>query len=222
MNEFKFRSKGESKKCNILKIANLIVGWGMIWSYSSIAQADGSDGGLFVEPSITYESGSTSTNYPSPFSSSTGTIIGFGVGARVGFHLNEAFFLALDARYAMPQFKDSSVLYDAKSVSTNWGPVIGLQMPNVGMRLWGSYILGGELNPERSTSFDVNLQNATGYRIGVGFRLAAVSLSLEYQQLKYGKLKLEQLGPFSSGSLFDSVNLANNAWIVGVSFPLQF
>lgn len=222
MNKYKLRSNGDSKKFSALKISNLIVCWSMIWSYSSIAQVGESEGGLFVEPGLTYESGSTSTNYPSPFSSSTGTIIGLGVGARVGFHLNEAFFLALDARYAMPQFKDSSVLYDAKSVSTNWGPVIGIQMPNVGMRLWGSYILGGELNPERSTSFDVKLQNGTGYRLGVGFRLAAVSLSLEYQQLKYGKLKLEQLGPFSSGSSFDSVNLANNAWIAGVSFPLQF
>ena len=102
------------------------------------AAAEQSAMGLFLEPSVTYESSETDVNYPSPFSSSSGKADGLGLGARAGMHFYESFFLGLDVRYAMPQFKDSSVSYDAKSVSTNWGPVVGMQMPIVGLRVWGS------------------------------------------------------------------------------------
>jgi hypothetical protein len=96
-----------------------------------------------------------------------------------------------------------------------------MQMPNLGMRLWGSFILGGELNPDKSGSFDIKFLKASGYRLGAGFRFLAVSLNLEYQELKYGQAKLEQLGPFASGALFDNVKLENKTWLASVSFPLQ-
>jgi hemerythrin-like domain-containing protein len=178
-------------------------------------------GGLFVEPGFTYEAGDTSTNYPSPLSNSTGRLEGFGLSARLGFHINEVFFLAADFRYSMPQYKDSSVTYDAKAIATNWGPVVGLQMPNLGMRIWGTYILAGELNPEKSGAFDVKFQSATGYRVGAGFRIAALSLNLEYQQVKYGQTTLEQLGPFAVSSALSGVNPEIKSWIASISFPLQ-
>jgi len=205
------------KNINLLNLAlSFFIGIGGL----SLAKAEEATAGLFVEPAITYELGDGSVNYPSPLSNSSGTVKGFGLGARLGFHLNEAFFVGLDARYAMPYFKDSSVNYSANSVATNWGPVIGMQMPNIGMRLWASYILGGEMNPEKSGSFDVKFLNATGYRIGAGFRIASLSLNIEYQQLKYGTSRLEQIGPFTGGTQFDNVNLNNNAWLASVSFPL--
>lgn len=160
-------------------------------------------------------------NYPSPFTNSSGQSDGFGLGARLGFHLNESFFLALDARFAKLQFSDSAVNYNATATSTNWGPVVGMQMPNIGLRVWGSYILGGDLDPEKSGNLDIKLQKANGYRIGIGFRIAAVSLNLEYQQLKYGEAALEQIGPFTSSSTFNNVNLEDKAWLVSVSFPLE-
>lgn len=193
----------------------------VMFAFSANASADDSQIGLFVEPSLSYETGSTSVNYPSPFSNSSGKSDGFGLGARIGFHLYESFFLGLDGRYSMPQFKDSSVSYDAKSVATNWGPLVGMQMPNIGLRVWGAIILGGELNPEKSGSFDVAFKNATGYRIGTGFRISVVSLNLEYQQMKYGETSLEQIGPFSSNSAFNNVNLENKSWIASISFPLE-
>jgi Outer membrane protein beta-barrel domain len=177
--------------------------------------------GLMVEPSLTYELGSSTTNYPSPLSSATGNINGLGLGARIGFHLSEAFFLGVDGRYSMPQYKDSSVSYDAKAVATNWGPVVGIQMPEIGLRAWGAVILGGELDPEKSGNFDVAFKKATGVRIGAGFRVSAVSLNVEYQDLKYGDTVLEQVGPFTSGSSLSSVNMSNKTWIVGLSFPLE-
>lgn len=185
------------------------------------AQAEDFRSGLFIEPAVTYELGSATVDYPSPFSSSSGSSNGFGLGAKVGLHLSEAFFVALDARYSMPQYKDSSVTYDAPSVSTNWGPAVGIQIPDFGARVGGTLVLGGELNPEKSGSFDVAFRKATGYRVGAGFRVAAVSLNIEYQQLRYGESVLEQLGPFTSGSVFDSVRLENKSWIGSVSFPFE-
>lgn len=189
---------------------------------TSAAEASESRGGLFIEPLLTYERGDTSVNYPSPLTSSSGRADGLGLGARVGFHLNEALFLGFDGRYSMPQFNDSSVSYDAKAIATNWGPVVGVQMPDIGIRLWGSYILGGDLNPESSGGFDVKFQEASGYRAGIGFRIASVSLNLEYQDLKYGKSVLEQIGPLTPGSTFDSVNLKDKKWLASISFPMEF
>jgi hypothetical protein len=177
--------------------------------------------GLFIEPSLTYERSDTSVNYPAPFSNSSGKADGFGIGARLGIHLKEVFFLGLDGRYSMPTFKDSSVSYDAKSVSTNWGPVAGLQMPNLGLRVWGGVILGGSLNPDRSGGLDINFKDTSGYRVGAGFRLLPISLNLEYQHLKYGQTILEQIGPFSTSTTFNNVTLENNSWVASASFPLE-
>lgn len=134
----------------------------------------------------------------------------------------DVFILGLDLRYSMPQFKDSSVTYDEKAISTNLGPVVVFQMPIVGLRVWGSYILSGELNPEASGNFDVKFQDATGYRVGAGFRILMLSLNLEYQQNKYDKANLEQLGPFTPGTTFNNVSLENKTWIASVSFPMEF
>lgn len=183
--------------------------------------AQTSPGGAFIEPSITYDMGSTSSNYPAPLASSSGRSDGLGLGARLGMHVDETFFLGLDLRYSRPQFQDSSVNYNAKATSTNWGPVIGAQMPSLGIRAWGSYIADGELNPEQSGNFDVKLMNSRGYRLGAGFRVAAVSFDLEYQQVKYDRMNLEQVGPFATNADFSNVNLENRAWIAGVSFPFE-
>lgn len=179
-------------------------------------------GGLFIEPAVTYETGDTSTDYPPAFSDSTGSLKGFGIGARLGFHINEAFFLALDGRYSQPDFSDSSVNYDAKAVSTSLGPVIGLQTPVVGLRVWAASVLSAELNPESDNNFDVKYRDGTGYRVGAGFRIASVSLNAEYEETKYDKATLEQAGSFTPGTIFDDVELKNKTWITSVSFPFQF
>lgn len=184
-------------------------------------EAQAADGGLFVEPAITYELGDTTVNYPSPLSNSTGRADGLGIGARLGFHIGEAFFVGADGRYSMPGFKDSSVSYDAKSVSTLLGPVVGFQMPDVGLRVWGTYLMWGELNPEASGNFDVKFTKPSGFRVGAGFRVQSFSINAEYQQVKYAESVLEQFGPFTPGSTFDSVNLENKSWIISASFPIE-
>jgi hypothetical protein len=181
-------------------------------------EKEGHVAGLFIEPALTYERSESTVNYPAPFANSSGNVDGFGIGARLGFHLNEVFFLGVDGRYSMPKFKDST--YDTKAVATNWGPVAGIQMPNFGMRLWGTIILGGSLNPDSSGSLDLQFKDTSGYRVGAGFRLAKISLNLEYQHLKYGQTVLEQLGPFAASTSFSNVSLVNNSWIASISFPL--
>jgi hypothetical protein len=194
---------------------------GLLFSSGVVRAEENSHSGLFVEPLLTYELETTKINYPPPLSDSSGSMVGLGLGARLGFQISEIIFVAGDFRYSLPQFKDSSVSYDARSVATNFGPVVGIQMPHIGVRVWGTYLLAGELNPERSGSIDVKFSDLKGYRVGAGFRIQAVSVNLELQQLKYGVASLEQLGPFSSNSSFSNVNLESNGWIASVSFPLE-
>lgn len=188
----------------------------------SVTQAVAAEGvGLFVEPAVTYESGKSRIDYPAPFSSSTGNVDGFGIAARLGFHISDVVFAGLDARYSMPHFTDSSVGYDASAKEYNWGPVVGIQMPLVGLRVWASYVLGGELDPDGSNNVDVKFTGANGYRIGAGFQVVLVSLNLEYQQLKYGSATLESFGRFPTNTSFESVKPNTDAWVLSVSFPLD-
>ena len=121
----------------------------------------------------------------------------------------------------MPQFKDSSTNYNSRATQFNWGPVVGMQMPDLGMRVWGAYVVDGQLNPEKSGSFDVKFLQGRGFRLGVGFRVSIVSLNLEYQDLEYKRTNVEQIGPFSAGTNFNNVNLNNKTWIASVSFPME-
>lgn len=178
-------------------------------------------GGLFVEPGVTYERGDTTIDYPSPFQNSTGSANGFGLMGRLGVHVHEIVFLGLDARYAMPHFKDSSVSYDADATSFNWGPVVGIQTPLLGIRVWGNYVAGGNLDPKKSGNLDVKFEESTGYRVGAGLHWLMLSINLEYQNLKYGKAVLESIGGFNAGETFSSVKPKNESWILSVSFPLE-
>lgn len=176
--------------------------------------------GLLVEPAVTYEKSDSSVSLPSPINDTSGHIDGFGVGARVGFHISEIIFAGLDARYSMPNFKDSSG-YDAKATAFNYGPVVGVQTPVVGLRVWGTYVLGGQMEPEKSGLVDVKFDQASGYRVGVGFYVTVVSLNLEYQELKYGSTTIQALGPINPNADTSNASLRNKTWIASVSFPIE-
>lgn len=179
-------------------------------------------GGVFLEPLVSYELGSSSVNYPSPLSSSTGSINGAGIGGRLGIHIQEIVFFGVDARYSAPYFIDAASSYSASATSTNWGPVVGVQVPLLGLRFWGSYVLGGSLDPLASGNLDVKFQDVTGYRLGVGWSLLLLSLNLEYQQIRYEETTLEKAGPFPAGTSLENVSLDNKGVVVSVSLPLEF
>lgn len=178
--------------------------------------------GLFIEPSITYDLGGSTTDYPSPFQKADGDINGFGLGARLGVHVQDALFAGIDGRFSFPTFKENTLNYDTNAKALNLAPVIGFQMPDIGIRVWGSYILLASLDPDAKNGLDLKYSDGTGYRIGAGFRVAMVSLNLEYQHLKYDKTTLESIGSFTTNSSFNNVKLSSNSWIVSVSSPLEF
>ena len=204
------------KKFLLIPLAAVAV----IFSGATKAEAATDAVGLFIEPGVTYERGNTRTDWPLVSNDSTGESNGLGLMARLGFHVADIVFVGLDGRYSMPNFKDSSVNYSAEATQFNWGPVVGVQTPVLGIRVWGGYVAGGWLDPKASGSFDVKLEDGQGYRVGAGLRFLMLSLNLEYQNLKYNKLNVENAGGFTFGS-FDNVKPKNESWIVSVSFPFD-
>lgn len=175
--------------------------------------------GLFVEPGITIESGTSAIDYPTPFSNSSGTLKGLGLLGRFGVHASEAIFVAADLRYSMPNFRDSTNNFEAAAEAYNYGISAGLQMPDIGLRIWGGYIIGGMANPGESKGVDVKFEDGTGYRVGAGFRIAMFSVNLEYQAMKYAKTIFEKIGPITGSS--DNLRYSNDSFILSGSFPLE-
>jgi hypothetical protein len=181
--------------------------------------SDLSKGGLFIEPSLTYQSGKTTVSFPAPLSDSDEDVKGFGLGLRLGFHVYESVFLAADARYAMPKYDSSALGDSAESTAYNAGVTLGVQTPLAGIRVWGTYILAGELNPKEINGFDVKFNDLKGYRVGAGIYVGIVSLNVEYQDAKYDSTTIEDAGGLS-GNL-DSVDGHDKSYIVSVSFPVS-
>lgn len=189
-------------------------------TFTNTARAE-SSGGLFVEPGITYETLDTSINWPAPFNTSTGSAKGAGLFARLGLHVNEAIFIALDGRYSKPSFEDSSTGTNETADSSNYGPVLGFQMPNVGLRVWGAYVLGGELNPEKGGSGeDYKFEEANGYRVGAGFHLGSISLNLEYQEIQY-ETNVQSSAGFPINTQFNNSDLTSKGYVISLSFPAE-
>lgn len=195
----------------------------MVMAFSSVsfAQDSTNEGGLFVEPMVTWERGRGDVNFPSPFNSADTELDGFGVGARFGGHVYESVFLAVDGRYSMPTFKDNKIKQDADAKSWNVGPVVGMQMPTpFGLRVWGGWIMAGGVDVDKSQNVKEEFKSGQGYRIGAGVKLAMVSLNVEYQKIKYDDTKIEEVGIFTPNTTRSDVELTNEAMVLSVSFPL--
>ena len=181
------------------------------------AHAELSKGGLFLEPSVTYTTGEMKTSYP-VFNDSTEKTNGLGLGLRLGFHVYESVFIGADARYSMLNF-DSSALNDkADSAGYNYGVTLGAQTPVAGLRVWGTYILGGEIDPKEINNVDVKFKDFKGYRVGAGLYVGVVSVNLEYQDAQYDNVDYSAVG-FTGNT--DSIDGKDKAWIASVSFPVS-
>ncbi|UOF01798.1 hypothetical protein [Bdellovibrio reynosensis] len=157
------------------------------WIYMLPAQAN-----FFIEPAVTYEQSTDEIDWPTPFTNSTGNTTGLGANIKVGVHALESFFAALDVSYSKPNFENSVSNYDANATSFLYGVVGGAQMPIVGLRLWGGYVLGGEMDPDKSGTVDAKFSGAKGPKVGVGFRILMFSVNLEYSDLKYDKAEVTE------------------------------
>jgi hypothetical protein len=179
-----------------------------------------SQAGLFVEPGITYQYQDTTVDYSSVFNQSTGKNNGLGLSARIGFDASDIVFVGVDARYAMTQFQDSAFNTDVKAKSYNLGPVVGIQMPIVGLKVWAGYVLSGEVDPEKVTTstlnYDAKFSGGKGYRIGAGFHFVVLSVNLEYQDLKYDNITAD----VTPGGAITLNGATEKGLVLGLSFPI--
>ncbi len=187
---------------------------------SSESENDRKDaGGFFFEPAVTYENLGHTLEYPGP-SESKEEINGFGLGLRLGGHIRDVFFAAADARFSQPTYKSDELGDNSKADSYNLAATIGMQTPVAGLRIWGSYLLAGDLDPKEILGTDIKLTGMSGYRLGVGFYVVAVSVNLEYQNAKYSKLTVQDQGLLPSSAITRSGN--SDGYIASISFPIAF
>lgn len=176
-------------------------------------------GGIFVEPFLTYERNDIDVDFPSPLSGTSDKIDGFGLGARLGFHIHDIMFIGLDGRYSKPQYESDVLNGKGDADAYNLGATFGVQTPLAGLRVWGTYIFDGMLNPDSIDSVNVKFSKFTGYRIGAGLYVASFSINLEYQDADYDKTTLEEVGVLSPGDA-DRFKAKSSGYILSVSFPI--
>lgn len=184
---------------------------------SASAKAE-SSGGLFLEPALTYQTGEMKVTYPSPFSDSTEKTTGFGLGLRLGVHVHDIIFLAADGRFGRPTYESSALGGSGSAELSNLGLTLGAQTPFAGIRVWGTYLISGSLDPAEINNVDVKFNNPKGYRLGAGIYIAAFSINLEYQDSKYDSVTVEKAGPISG--TFDNIKGTDKSTILSVSFPV--
>lgn len=216
------------KSLLILATTLLLTSVGSAQDNTSTATSDSSSsssnkGGLFVEPILTVGSEETSmktSELPIISDDTSGNSESLGLGARLGFHVSEAIFLGADGRFARTRFSDS-FYGDADGMMYNYGPTLGFQAPDIGLRVWGTYVLDGQYNPDAgSEGLDFNFEDAKGWRAGLGFRVAALSLNLEYQEIRYDKTDIEAVGNVQTNAASD-VDLENKGAMLSLSFPIE-
>lgn len=193
---------------------------GPVWGQEEEAKKE-DKGGLFIEPMVTYtrEEATIKTSQIPLFTDTSGENSGFGLGAKLGFHVSEAVFLGADARFSRLSLTDSSY-GDGTGNAYNFGPTVGVQMPVVGLRIFATYVPWGTFDPDAgSNDFDVKFKNGKGFRIGAGFKIAAVSLNLEWQKMKYDDTEVQSIGSYTANGN-TSVDYETEGWIASVSFPL--
>ena len=189
----------------------------LILSSSAFAE---NKAGLLVEPMITYDQSDFEVDYPSPPGSTNGDLTGAGIGARVGFHIYESLLIGADLRYSKIKFNDKDNDNKSDASSYNFGPTVVLQLPTpISLRVWGGYILKGELDPKKTNGFDVKFEDASGYRLGAGLMLGTISFNLELKDITYKKSKLESVGTLDTDTSFDNVELNNSGYVASISFP---
>lgn len=191
----------------------------LLLASASFVQAKVEKGGLFIEPFITYENSDYEIDYPDPVGKSTGDYLGAGLGARLGFHVLESLFIGMDGRYSKYSLSDNGADYESDATGYTYGTVVGLQLPTtVSIRVWWNWVLNGVVDPEKDNGIDLRFEDASGHRAGIGFMIGNVSLNAEYQDITYGRTRIEEAGGIFSGTS-NSSELENKGYVFSVSFP---
>jgi hypothetical protein len=187
------------------------------------APSNGSKVGLALEPMLIYTretSNIRTSQLPIISDDTSGTSQGGGVGLKVGGHIAGIITAGVDGRYSQTRMTDSSY-GNAKAISYNVGPTVGVQMPIVGLRLFATYVPFGAYDPAAGDrGFDVRFRDPQGYRLGAGFHIGPVSLNLEYEDIRFRNTLVQSVGginqPITSDIKFDT-----RGYDASVSFPLE-
>ena len=174
--------------------------------------------GLLLEPMVTYQTGEQHVHNPAPFNDSNDSSKGVGLGLRAGVHLLDIVFVALDGRYSRPNYHSDALGGNAFADQSNLGVTAGVQTPILGIRLWGTYIFTGELDPAEINNVNVRFHDFDGYRVGAGLYVSVVSLNVEYQDGHYRKTD----GQNGMGYSTSNIQSHDQSVIFSVSAPLVF
>ena len=182
-----------------------------------------SPGGLFIEPILqaSREDAQIKSAQIAPgLENTSGKTEGAGLGLKLGVHVSEIFFLGVDGRYSREKFTDSSYS-SANGDLYNYGPTAGIQMPWAGLRLFGTYVMGGQFDPAAGAGgVDLRFRDPRGTRVGVGLHIASVSVNLEYEDLNYSNTDIQSLGPINTNASTD-IGYENKGYAVSLSFPVE-
>lgn len=182
-----------------------------------------SKGGFFIEPILfasQEEQSIRTTQLPLITDDTSGTAKGYGAGLRMGGHVSEILLLGLDGRYAKINMEDS-FYNSAEAKVYNIAPTIGLQTPLFGIRILGSYVVAGENDPASGIQgLDLKFKEATGWRLGAGLHVFAVSINLEYQDLSYNTTEIESFGSLTANNATD-IDMDSKGYALSASFPIE-
>jgi hypothetical protein len=175
-------------------------------------------GGFYIEPGLIGVNHDADFKMSSGSADSTGNSKGVGLDLKLGGHIADTVLLALDAQYQRAHFDESA--YEGADVNSyNWGPMVGVQTPVFGARLWTTYVLDGIYDPSSGANgFDTKSKDPYGWRFGVGFRVSVVSINLEYEDLTYRSTDIESTGSLASAP---NVDFAQRGYGLSVSFPMD-
>jgi hypothetical protein len=175
-----------------------------------------SKGGFYIEPLIYASQNDGDAKINGADQSST--LNEAGLGLKIGGHVSQIFTLGLDGRYGRTK-ADNGTFEDKNADHYDYGITAGLQTPWYGVRIFGTGILGGGLNPEAGANgVDVNYTGAEGYRVGAGVFFKAVSLNLEYQDVRYKDVDIQNAG---TGTPVTSADASQTGYGLSLGFPIE-
>jgi len=189
-------------------------------TYSEDTGAQRRLAGFYIEPGIVGTREDADIKSSLIGNDTTGNSNSVAFDLKLGGHINDMFFAGADGRYARSRFENSSY-QDTDATAWNWGPTVGLNTPSFGGRLWATYIVDGNYNPDQGVSgVDLNFKDPYGWRVGGGVRLHNVSLNLEYEDLTYRTTDVESVGTVASASTAGT-DFAQRGYSLSLSFPID-
>lgn len=219
------------KKTLMTILAGTVLSSGFALAQDNVSSTSGgssrrtSSGGFYLEPILSTSRSDSSlktSQLPIITDDTSGKMESNGLGLKLGAHVGEIFLLGVDGRFSREKFNDS-FYSSAEGDSYNYGPTVAVQTPLFGIRLLGTYVMGGEFNPgSGKDGWDLKFRNPRGTRVGAGIYVAAVSINLEYQDLTYDTTDVEAV-PVAGGINPEEtkVDFINRGYALSLSFPVE-